>query len=307
MCKNAVITIIAAILMLALAVQSGCASAERRPEPAPEPAAAPSEPQPAEAAPAKPAAEEQIAEEVEEPQPEDKLAEKEKDLKNKRKELEKKERQLAKLERDLRVARLKLGKAELSMAHTEHRNEVAIAKAEAEFELAVRRLETYNERNVPSRLEWTKLHLQGAEDRVQEAREEIEQLEKMYGEEEFADQTKEIVLERGRRRLERSLRDLGLRHMDAETLKEATIPVERREHELRVENAEQTLKRAHENVEPSMIDQQIGLISAEGEIIRLEHEMDDLRDEIEEAGEELEKAEKELQELKAAEAEEIEE
>ena len=67
-----------------------------------------------------------------------------------------------------------------------------------------------------------------------EAQQELEQLELMYSEEEFADQTKEIVLERGRRRLERTQRDLELRRADFATLQEQTLPVERREHELRV-------------------------------------------------------------------------
>ena len=302
MCKNALFTVVTASLILALVVQSGCASAERRPEPAPQPTAAPVEP-PA----APPPAAEQVVEdqEADEAKLEEQIAAKEEELEKKHKELEKKERKLAKLERDLRVAHLKLEKAELSMAHSEHRHEVAIGKAEVELELTVRRLETYNERNVPSRLAWTELHLRGAEDRVNEAREDLEQLERTYSEEEeFADQTKEIVLERGRRRLERSQRDLELRHADAETLKEATIPIERREHELRVENAEQSLRRTRENVEPGMIDQRIALINAEGEIIRIEHEIDDLREEMEEAEKEIAETEEELEELEAEEIEE---
>jgi hypothetical protein len=218
------------------------------------------------------------------------------DLKKKRKELRDKERQIARLERDLNVAQQKLEKARLSMEHTGLRNEASLIRAEAELDLAMRRLAIFNEQNVPSRLAWGELSLQNAQDRFQEAQEELDQLELMYNEDEFADQTKEIVLERGRRRLQRSQRDLELRRVDFATLQQQNLPVERREQELQVTDKEEGLKRAHEAVATSVIDQEIGLISAEGEIIRLENELDDTREEIEELKEEVAKMEKEVAE-----------
>jgi hypothetical protein len=216
------------------------------------------------------------------------------DLKKKRKELRDKGRQIDKLERDLNVAHQKLEKARMSMEQTRLRNEASVAKAEAELDLAVRRLGIFNEQNVPSRIAWGELGLQNAEDRFQEAQEELDQLELMYNEDEFADQTKEIVLERGRRRLQRSQRDLELRRVDFSTLQEQTLPVERREHELGVTDKEEGLKRAHEAVATGMIDQEIGLINAEGEIIRVQNELDDAHEEIEELREEVAKMEKEV-------------
>ena len=218
------------------------------------------------------------------------------DLKKKRKEFRKQERKVVKLERDMRVAQHKLEKARLSTEHTRLRNAASLAKAEAELDVSTRKLKTFNERSAPNRIAWGELSLRRAEDRAQEAQEELEQLELMYSEDEFADQTKEIVLERGRRRLERSQRQLELQRKDFATLQEETLPVERREHELRAIDKEEAFKRAREKTETSMIDQEIGLINAEGEIIRLEHEMDDAHEQTEELKEETEKMEKELAE-----------
>ena len=60
------------------------------------------------------------------------------------------------------------------------------------------------------RVSRAELGFQFAQDGAKEAEQELQQLEMMYQEDEFADKTKEIVLERGRRRLERSKRSLAI-------------------------------------------------------------------------------------------------
>ena len=223
------------------------------------------------------------------PQPDDTIAappvvEKttsEDDLKKKREELDKQQRKLAKQERDLAVAQIKLEKTHLSHKHTDADNEVALAKAEAELALAQRQLEIFQERNAPAKIAWSQLSLTNAEDNAREAQEELEQLELMYNEDEFADQTKEIVIERGKRRLQSSQRDLELRRADFETLKEQTLPVEQREHEMRVTDKHEALKNLRRSLETAALDRKIALINAEGEIIQAEQELQDTRAEIE--------------------------
>jgi len=205
---------------------------------------------------------------------------KEADLKKKRKEVRQQERKIVKLERELEVARLNLEKAKLAAEFAELRDAAGVAKAEFELELAERRLQTFTERTAPARIAWGELNLQRAEDGATEAREELDQLELMYREEEFADKTKEIVLERGRRRLERTLRDLELQRADFATLGEQTLPVERAEHEQAVVEKREALQRARENVRTGAIEQKVGLLNAEGEIMRLEHELADAREEL---------------------------
>jgi hypothetical protein len=272
-------------LTFTFAMLSGCAAGDRRPKPATDqPAATPQTAAPA----------------AEAPQPEEREAKRD-ELKKSRKELRQKEHRLVELERNLEVGRHKLRRTQLAAEHADARNAAALAKAETELDVARRRLSTFNERDVPSRLAWTELSLRGAEDGAKEAQEEIEQLEKMYGEEEFADQTKEIVLERGRRRLERSLQDLELRRKDAATAREQKIPLERSEHEKGVHDAEVALKVAQNDIAVGEIDQQIALITAELEITKTEQELEDVREELADAKEKLAKLEKEVETSAAAE------
>ncbi|UCG32816.1 MAG: hypothetical protein JSU68_14260 [Phycisphaerales bacterium] len=202
-------------------------------------------------------------------------------------------RKLAKLERDIEIARQKLVKAQVAGKHGQIQNQVAVAEAERELELEQRRLATFERRSAPNRIEWSRLGLLRAEDRLKEAEEELAQLELMYAEEDFADQTKEIVLERGRRRLERSRCDLELRTQDHAILTEETIPTELREHELNVEKKTEVLGKAQRDAEASALDNQIGIISAEAELARLEGEIEALREKIAKREEKDEAREKE--------------
>jgi len=295
MLNKVLITGVALALAAMLAASGGCAQAQRRTEtrtddPGAAPAAAQQTPVPAEtaAAPAADAA-----------KPDDKAAKRD-EVKSKRKELRGKERRIAELQRNLKLARLRLDKTHLTAEQAEQRNAANLEKAEAELDLARRRLTVYNERDVPSRLAWNELSLQGAEDGAREAQEEIEQLEKMYADDEFADQTKEIVLERGRRRLQRSLRDLALRRADAQTLQEHTIPTERSERERALRDAEESLKRTQEGIASEPIDRQIELISAEGEIAKIAADIEVAQEELQETREAVAKLEKELEASQSA-------
>ena len=189
-------------------------------------------------------------------------------------------RNLAKLERDVEIARQKLVKAQVAAEHAQIQNQIAVAEAEGELELEQRRLAAFRDRSAPSRIEWSRLGLLRAEDGVKEAEEELTQLQLMYAEEDFADQTKEIVLERGRRRLERSRRDLELRTEDHAILTDETIPTEQREHELNVEKKTEALHKIRRDAEASALDNQIQITSAEAEVARLEAEIEALRAKI---------------------------
>jgi hypothetical protein len=285
MSRNTVSASIRTTLAATVLIFAGCAAdrvdAVRADQPAAPPAA-----DPAPAAPDEKPVDVSADTSKEEP-----TADKSEELKKKRKSLRDDRRKLAKLERDQDVAQQSLQKAKLSLEHAESRNAAATAKADAELELARRKLEDFDNHGAPSRIAHAELSLQRATDNATEAEEELQQLEAMYNEDEFADQTKEIVLERARRRLERTRRDLELRRKDFETLSERTIPREHRELELAVVNKTEARKRTLENAETGMIDQRIALINAEGKIETLEQEMSDTRESIDETQRELEKME----------------
>jgi hypothetical protein len=261
---------IIAAASLVLTVLSACESPRRDSEPG---AAAPSEAAPA-AETVEAAGEEEKAKEE---------AAKGEEAEDEAKKARERERKLAKLERDLEVAGLKLSKEQLASKQAEIQFEESLAKAMGELGVAKQKLDNLREVSAPQRVAWAELGLQRAEDRFTEAQEELEQLELMYSDEQFADKTKEIVVERARRQLERSRRDLELRKKDLDTLVKVTIPLETTEHELGVQEKERALQQVRRNHETAMLDKQVGVLNAEAEIVRLENELADVKEEIEEA------------------------
>ncbi len=178
-------------------------------------------------------------------------------------------RKLAKLDRDLDLARAKLHRAQMAQRQAATKHEVALAKTQRELELQQQRYATFGERAVPNRIAWAQLRLTRAQDSLKETREELAQLEALYAADEFADGTKEIVLDRGRRRLERSKRDFELRSEDFAILTEKTIPAETVDQELKLEQKVQALAKARREAEASELDKNIGLQGAENGIAKL--------------------------------------
>ena len=190
-------------------------------------------------------------------------------------------RKLAKLERDQDIVVERLAKARMSQSHAATDQKTALAGAEQELDLETARMQKFSKREVPNRIAWAELRLTQAQDRVKDSEEELHQLELMYAEEDFADQTKEIVLDRSRRRLERSHRDLELRHEDHAILTEKTIPLELAEREQKVRQKELALDKAHRDAEASKADKRISLMSAEAEIVKVGVEIEALKEEME--------------------------
>lgn len=189
-------------------------------------------------------------------------------------------RKLAKLERDQDIAGEKLAKARMSEAHAATDQNTALARAEQELALETAGMNKFRDREVPNRIAWAELRLTQAQDRVKDSEDELHQLELMYAEEDFADQTKEIVLDRSRRRLERSHRDLELRHEDHAILTEKTIPLELAEREQKVRQKELALDKARREAEASKVDKRISLMSAEAEIVKVGVEIESLKEEM---------------------------
>src|SRR5439155_9456262 len=160
------------------------------------------------------------------------------------------------------------------------------------LELARRKLQHFQEHTAPTRVAQTELGLRGSEDGFKEAQEELAQLEMMYKDEQFADKTKEIVLERGRRRLERSQKDLEIRRRELADLKEKQLPLEMEEQAQAVGEKERELERLRHEEQSTKLDKQIGIMSAEFEIARLQDEMTVLDKEIAAAKEKADKADK---------------
>lgn len=192
-------------------------------------------------------------------------------------------KQKVKLERELTIARKNLDKTKLAHRSAEINNKLQVEKAQFELDLAQKRLDVYLNEEVPARLARADLNMKYANDGLKEQKQEMEQLLKMYSEEQFADSTKDIVVERGQRRLDRTEEGLRIATKEDQTLRQKTIPYETAERKQQVEDKKKALEQIARDWEMSGIDRQIAMINSEAEILRLEDEIATLVKEMEKA------------------------
>lgn len=189
------------------------------------------------------------------------------------------ERKETKLQRALDVARMKVEQSRMAMDQTLDKKRHALEKAERALDMEERKFATFQEDELKSRIAWSELRLQQGQDRLMEDREELQQLEQMYSSDDFADGTKEIVLERGRRRLERSEKDAELRLLDQQVLISKTIPIETAEFELKLDDKRRALTEAREDLQEAELDARIKMTQAEGAVREAEDDLATHREE----------------------------
>jgi multidrug efflux pump subunit AcrA (membrane-fusion protein) len=110
------------------------------------------------------------------------------------------------IDKRIRADRMALDSAEMSMRHAEASNRdklakaaEALAKSERAAERAAKKLRGYREHEKKFNEEGERLAVQRRQHRLEDQKDELDQLEKMYAEDELVDATEEIVLKRSRR------------------------------------------------------------------------------------------------------------
>jgi hypothetical protein len=220
------------------------------------------------------------------------------------------QRGLERARRNLDVAKMRLQRAQMSVEDNEQKQEAALSRARQELEFAERRLDRFVKLDMPARVFWGELGLARTGDYVQEQQDELKQLELMYAEEDFADQTKEIVLDRSRRRVERAKRDIELRQTDHQKLVDVTLPFEQDQHQHNLREAHRRLEATERGARGSRLDHEIGLSNARSTVADQEVGLDKtIRDwerktekhheKVEELQEKIEKARKAVEEAES--------
>lgn len=199
------------------------------------------------------------------------------------KEAEQRQINRDRLARELAISRERLKQTQMAHDAAKITTDQSVAKAEKELEIARRRFETFMNQSVPNRIKSAELSYQYSQDSLKEAEEELEQLELMYKEEEFAEKTKEIVIDRAKRRIERSRTGLSIQATELSILKERTIPIETEEQRMAVEDKEKALAAAKRDAESTMLGHRINLMSGESDLKRIETEQAQLEKEEERA------------------------
>jgi len=183
------------------------------------------------------------------------------------------QRQRAQLERRLEIASLALAKAQIEVELGQLKYRDTIARVDKEFELAKKRLQIFERMTAPSHRARAELDLQLAEDSLAEAQEDLYQAELQYGAQETPDRGQELAIERARRRLERTQRDVELRREEFKTLTEVLLPLEQQELELAAEVKKRAALQAQRDDEGPGLDRKMAVLSAEAEVRRLEAEL----------------------------------
>jgi hypothetical protein len=169
-------------------------------------------------------------------------------------------------QRDLAAAQDKLLIAKLQLGLAERRAETSRARKQAELELARAELTQFDECDAPSQIAKTKLDLTRRRDALAEQQEELAQLEMLYEKQDLADKTREIVLQRGKRRVERAQEELAIAGRDAATLESRSLPRQRAKLALEVEAKTREFEDLKPEAEAALLEKRMAVRAAEAEL-----------------------------------------
>lgn len=188
--------------------------------------------------------------------------------------------QQAEHQRELAAAQSALQVAELELQHVELGTKLELEEARGEAAAAAReqaeherKLQAFRGTVRPLELDEARLALDRARFSALESEQELAELEGMYAQEEFAEQTKELVLARGRRALEVSRRQLALTERNMAMLDHVELAAKERE---LVEELEQArLKRALLEQKAAHVElgRQLALEKARAEVSEAQREL----------------------------------
>jgi hypothetical protein len=191
---------------------------------------------------------------------------------------------LRKKERELGYARMELEIAKLSSAADERESDVAVEDAKRKLEVATKDRDNFMNMEKPTQLAGNQLSLDRSKQSMEESKQELVELEAMYKQEDFAELTKELVISRGRKRLEFSQRGFELAQKAQQELVGHDLPKKEMEANQAVEKAEKALREVQAKKDR-------GAIEIKLKLMRAEHKIDDLEREIEKMKKKSEKKE----------------
>jgi hypothetical protein len=185
------------------------------------------------------------------------------------------------LEHKLAVAERRLDQSRMELEIHELSSAFEIEAAEHELKHAMAVLEDFVGSDMPNRVASSELRLQGSKDSAAEAAEELAQIMIMYEEQDLEDMTAEFVIQRGRRRAERTQRSLEIQTSEHEALVASELPRERKGLEMDVRRKQHALEMAKRRARAGRLDKEIALVKAEFEIQELRREVEQLEKDAE--------------------------
>ncbi len=209
--------------------------------------------------------------------------------KSAKKKAEEKVDKLRKKEQQLHYAELEREIEALNAAVAERASEESIEKAERELKNTQEALQHFQDVESPMKLSRSNLGLERATWNMEAQRQELHELEVMYQKEEIATLTKELVLQRGQKRLQFAKSDLEMRQKDNATLTDHELPKTLRERTVAVSNAMSDLRKAKSKQEEQVLSRKLKELKAKHGMEELRREISKLRNEDPQDDEEDEK------------------
>lgn len=155
-----------------------------------------------------------------------------------------KARKAEKRSHELELARLELENEEFDQEHARAEAQRKLEEARKALSEAQLALEHFVGRVQPRELAEATLSLDRSKQRREEAQLELREMEATYAKDQFAKDTKELVLSRHRKQLEFASRDLELSQQRFDDERGVQLPKSQREHEKKVRDAEAAVRDA---------------------------------------------------------------
>ena len=170
---------------------------------------------------------------------------------------------IAKAQREVEYAKLELEIAKLSVAAETREADQGVLEANQKLDAVRKDRDVFKSSEGPVKLADKQLDVDRTAQYMEEQRQELEELEKMYKQEEFASLTKELVLTRGKAKLEFARRGLELAKKGQDQLAGHEVPKRQLELDQSVEKAEKTLAEANAKKERGALESKLKLLKAE--------------------------------------------
>jgi hypothetical protein len=184
---------------------------------------------------------------------------------------------LQKKERELNYARLQLQITELEQQADARAQQNSIADAERAVRRAQEELDDYLKSQKTLEKAERELNTDQQKEGHRQTQQEYDELESMYKDEDFAKKTKELVLSRGKARLDFSRRGMELAATRRKFQEETVMPRKERDLNEALEKARAALTDTRASAERKTLANQLQLLRAKDGITDLEKEVEKLK------------------------------
>lgn len=173
----------------------------------------------------------------------------------------------------LQSAKNNLIKAQEELKIQESSNKSMVEKAELELEISNQKLAQYEKIDKPKKIREAKLGVKNAADRVTDLTVELQQLEKMYKEDEMIEMTEELVIARAKRNLASAKESLEIAKKTQELVLEFDLPTEEKRLKLDARQKQSEYDRTQATAKANIAQKNSEINKAQAEVSKLENDL----------------------------------